>query len=157
MSFLDSAAGGGGDPGGDPAGGGGASPVLAGQDGPDDNGGLLSALQQQQQGPAPSAPGEGTQANAMMLLQNAIQMIQKAAMGLPAGSPMHRDATRAVGSLSRHLSQGQPTAGVQQTQLSDLLRMVAKSGLLQMLRGQGGDQNGDAGQAPMPSTPLPGS
>jgi hypothetical protein len=93
----------------------------------------------------------------MMMLQNAIQLIQQAALGLPAGSPMHRDATRAVGSLSRHLQQGQPTAGVQQTQLGDLLRMVAKSGLLQMLRGQGGQQDGDAGAPPMPSTPLPGS
>jgi len=158
MAFVDSA--------GDPGDGGGGPPPPGGPSGgppgggaDDDSGGLLTALKAQQQGPSPSTPGPGTQANSMMMIQNAIALIQQAALGLAPGTPIHRDANRAVGSLSRHLSQGQPTAGAQQTQLGDLLRMIARSALLQQLRGQGGGQGDDAGggQPPMPSTPLPGS
>jgi hypothetical protein len=78
--------------------------------------------------------------------------------GLDAGSQPHRDALNALRQLSRHLPQGAPTAGVQQTQLGDVLRMIMRSALLQKLRGQqGGQQGGGGPQPPMPSTPLPGA
>jgi|SRR5882672_8073 len=130
---------GGGPPGGDPSGG-----------------GLLSALRAQQSGPEQSAPGQGDQANSLLMLKNAIDLIQQALAGLDPGSPPHRDALNALRQLSRHLPQGAPSAGAQQTQLGDILRMIGRSGLLQSLRGR---QKGGGGgpPAPMPSTPLPGA
>lgn len=126
---------------------------------PQGDGGLLTALRQQQQGPSPSVPGPGNQANSLMLLKNGIDLIQQALGGLEAGTPVHRDALNALNRLSRHLAQGAPTAGVQQTQLGDLMRMVMRSALLGNLqRQQRGQQGaGTSPQAPMPSTPLPGA
>jgi len=123
---------------------------------PGGGGGLLAALRQQQQGPDPSTPGPGNQANSLMMLKNAIDLIQQSLGGLDAGTPPHRDALNALRQLSRHIAQGAPTAGVQQTQLGDLLRMIMRSALLQKLRGQQGG-GGQGQQAPMPSTPLPGA
>jgi hypothetical protein len=106
----------------------------------------------------------------MTMLQQAVGMIQQALPGLPQGSPMHRDALKAAQSLSKHASQGQPTAGVQQTQLQDLLRNVIRNAILQRImgqqQGQPGGPIGGAGPtpgpainapSPMPSTPLPGA
>lgn len=107
----------------------------------------------------------------MTMLQNGIALIQQALPSLPQGSPIHTSALRAVQQVSRHLGQGQPTAGVQQTQLRDLLQSTIRNALLQkiMQQGQqqgGQDQGGPAGQspipgamaqAPMPTTPLPGA
>jgi hypothetical protein len=99
------------------------------------------------------------------MLQNALGMMQSALTGLQPGTPVHRDVLRALQSLSKHMAQGQPTAGVQQTQLQDLLRNVVKNAMLSRIMGQQqqggqGGQEGPAGampQAPMPSTPLPGA
>lgn len=108
----------------------------------------------------------------MTMLQHAVGLIQQALPGLPQGQPIHQDALRAVTRLSRHISQGQPTAGVQQNQLGDLLRNVMKNALLQRIMQQGRPPGGPGGggppggppgaggapQAPpMPSTPLPGA
>ena len=137
-----------------PGGPGGGGPPQGG------GGGLLAALRQQQQGPAPSTPGAGNQANSLLMLKNAIDLIQQSLSGLDAGSQPHRDALNALRQLSRHLPQGAPTAGVQQTQMGDLLRTIMRSALLQRLRGQqgGAGQGGPGGpQPPMPSTPLPGA
>jgi hypothetical protein len=99
----------------------------------------------------------------MTQVQNALGMLQQALSGLQPGTPVHRDVLRALQSLSRHMAQGAPTAGVQQTQLKDMLRAVARNALLSNIMGQqqqGGGQGAPAGamaQAPMPSTPLPGA
>lgn len=90
-------------------------------------------------------------------------MLQQALPGLAQGSPVHRDVLRALQSLSRHMAQGSPTAGVQQTQMKDMLRSLAQNALLAKIMGQqqqGGGQGAPPGampQAPMPSTPLPGA
>lgn len=126
---------------------------------------VLAALARRQQGPQPSAPGPGDQASSITMIQNAVGMMQSALTGLQPGSPVHRDVLRALQSLSRHMAQGQPTAGVQQTQLQDMLRNLARNALLSKIMGQqqqGGGQGegGPAGampQPPMPSTPLPGA
>jgi hypothetical protein len=89
-------------------------------------------------------------------LQNAVAMIQAALPNLPAGSQQHRDALRAVTALSRHLPQGAPSAGVQQTQLGDLLRGTIRNALMQRLMSQRGAQGGGP-PPPQPSTPLPGA
>jgi hypothetical protein len=144
---------GGGAPGGPPQGGG---PILA-------------ALSRRQTGPQVSAPGPGDQASSMTMVMNALALMQQALPGLQPGSPIHRDALRALNSLSKHVGGGATTTGVQQTQLQDLLRNTVRNALLQKIMGQqaqGQQQGGGpvpgapAGampQAPMPSTPLPGT
>jgi len=101
------------------------------------------------------------------MVTNALALLQQALPGLMPGSPVHRDALRALNSLSKHVAQGGTTSGVQQTQLQDMLRNTVRNALLQKIMGQqasaqqGGQPAGmPAGampQAPMPSTPLPGA
>jgi len=153
MSFQDPGAG------QDDAGGGG--PPSQFNSPPPQGGGALPFLQQ---GPQPSAPGPGDQANSMNLISTAIGLLQKAQAGFPPGSPQHKDVVRAVQSLSRHMAQGQPAAGVQRTQIMDLLQQLSRSPLLaKIMQGMSGNQGGDQGgpappsPAPMPSTPLPGA
>lgn len=140
---------------------------------PQQGGPILNALARRQQGPQPSAPGPGDASNSITMIMNAIGMLQQALPGLPPGSPMHKDVLKATQSLSRHAPQGSPAAGVQQTQLQDLLKNVVKNALLQkIMANQGGGPPGGGGgpggpggppgggapaQAPMPSTPLPGA
>jgi hypothetical protein len=101
----------------------------------------------------------------MNKLLQAVQWIQQAALGLPPGSPLHKDALKAAQSLSRHLPQGAPSIGVQKTGAMDLIRAISQSGFLQSIlgqRGQGGGPGppgggGPAQQAPSPSMPLPGA
>ena len=96
-----------------------------------------------------------------MMLQTAVQMITQALQGLPVGSEAHTAAINAMRQLSRHVPQGAPTTGVQQTQLQDMLRSLARNALLQRImqqrsqQGGGGQQPG--AQAPPPTTPLPGA
>jgi hypothetical protein len=117
---------------------------------------VLAALQRQRQGPQVSAPGPGNQADALMKIKSAIDLIQQALPSLPAGTPAHTAALRAVQQMSRHIPQGAPTAGVQMTQLRDLMRGVMQNPILQMLQGRGGGGQQQA-QAPMPQTPMPGA
>jgi len=120
---------------------------------------ILAALARSRQQASPSAPGQGTQANALMAVKSALDMLTNALPGLAAGSEVHRDALQAITRLSRHMPQGEPTAGVQQTQLQDMLRQLARNALLQrvMAQRQAGAPGGDAGQgAPQPPpTPTP--
>ena len=109
------------------------------------------------QGPQASAPGQGTQANALMQIKSAIDMIQGAIPGLPTGSEIHRDALRAVTQLSRHMPQGIPSAGVQQTQLQNMLRNTMRNALLQRVMAQQGGGPGGPPGAMAPSTPTPGA
>ena len=107
-----------------------------------------------------------------MMLKQAVDMIHQALPSLEAGSQPHKDAVNALSRLTRHLPQGAPTAGVQQTQLGDMLRNTQRNALLQklMLSQQGGGQpqggqGGGTGAAPSgapsatpnPSTPIPGA
>lgn len=93
-----------------------------------------------------------------MQVKAAIEMIQKALPDLPVGSEVHRDALNAVNRLSRHMPQGTPTAGVQQTMLQDMLRQTVRNAMLQRMMAQrGGAAGGGAPNAPPPSTPLPGA
>lgn len=90
----------------------------------------------------------------MMQIKSAIEMIQTALQNLPVGSQLHRDALNAVNRLSRHMPQGTPTAGVQQTMLRNMLQNTLRNAVLQRVMAQrGGAQTG----APAPSTPIPGA
>jgi hypothetical protein len=124
---------------------------------------IMNALQRRQMGPQVSAPGAGNQADSMGKIKMALDMIRDALSGVPPGSPLYNDVVRAMSRLSRHLPQGQPTAGVESTQLRDLLRAAMKNAFMGPLGrmmggagGQGGAPGGGA-QPPMPSTPLPGA
>lgn len=145
-----------------------AGPPGGGQ--PPGGGPLLAALSRMQRGPQVSAPGPGDQAKSQTLILQAVGFIQQALSGLQPGTPLHKDALQAVTRLSRHLNQGQPTAGVQQTSLQDLLRNVMRNAMAQRMiaqqpsQGPPTGQQGPAasplaaiGQAPMPSTPMPGA
>lgn len=121
-------------------------------------GGLLSALQAQQQGPEPSAPGAGDQANAMTLIKNGLDLFQQALGALDHSTPLYRDTLNAMSRITRHMSQGSPTTGVQTTQLGDIIRMIGRTAMLQNIRGRmGAGGPGGGPQPPMPSTPLPGA
>ena len=159
------AGGGGGPPGGDPSGGGG--PPQAG------GGPVLAALARQRMAPPVSAPGPGNMGQGLMQMKTAVDMLQSCLPNLSTGSQQHRDCVQAISRLSRHLPQGAPTAGAQQTQLMDLLRSTMRNALMQkMMQQRGGGQGGppgtpDGGGGAMPpspqgdpsvpSTPLPGA
>ena len=138
-----------------------AGPPGAGAGGPPQGGGpIMAALARRMQGPQPSAPGPGDQAQSMTQIMDAIARLQAALHGLPPGSPMHRDVLQAVTRLSRHVSQGQPTAGIQATNAQDSIRNIMRNALLQRIMGQQGQDQGQSQGAPgagQPSTPLPGA
>jgi len=136
---------------------------------PPGGGPMLAALSQQRNMPQVSAPGPGNQADAMMKVKSGVDLITQALPSLGAGTPLYNAALKALRDLSKHLAQGGPTAGVQQTQLQDLLRGTIQRALFSKIMGQraaqGQEQNPNqpAGpspqmaQAPMPSMALPGA
>jgi hypothetical protein len=121
--------------------------------------------------PPTSTPGPGNMAQGLMMLKQAVDMIHAALPNLDASSQQHKDAVKALSSITKHLPGGAPTAGVQQTQLQDMLRNTQRNALLQKLMaqrqagggqggqggGQGGPAAGGADQGGVPSTPLPGA
>jgi hypothetical protein len=125
--------------------------------------------------PPVSTPGPGNMAQGLMMLKQAVDIIHQALPNLEAGSKPHNDATKALTFISRHLPQGAPTAGVQQTQLGDMMRNLSRNPILQKImqgqgpqQGAGGAGGGGAGGGqqqqqpgmptqPLPSTPLPGA
>jgi hypothetical protein len=147
--------GGGGPPGGPPSPSG----------GPPGGGPILAMLGRQQMGPPVTAPGPGNMAQGMMMLTQAHGLLTQALQMFPAGSPQWKDVHKSLGSLGRHMSQGAPETGAQQTNLMDLLRNVAKNALLQRIMQQRGGSPGGGGNepgpgapgVPSPATPLPGA
>lgn len=145
------------------AGGGGGPPP-----GPPPGGGpILAMLGRQQMSPPVTAPGPGNMAQGMMLMTNAHGMLTQALQNFPPGSPQWKDIHKSLGMIAKHMSQGAPTAGVQQTSLIDMIKNVGKNMLMQKImqnQGHGGSQGGPGGGpgspvpgAPSPSTPLPGA
>lgn len=143
-------------PGGPGGGGPGRSP-------PSGGGPILAALAQRRAGPPVSAPGPGNAADSLMMLKQAVDLLNAALPGLGSGSKPYQAVLGALKGLTRFLPQGAPTAGVQQTQLMDLLRGTVRNALMQKLmqqgQGPGGGAGGGgaAGGAPMPSMPMPGA
>jgi hypothetical protein len=138
--------------------------------GPPGGGGpILAALSQQRNQPQVSAPGPGNQADAMMKVKSALDLLGNALPSLGAGTPIYTATLNAMRQLSKHVAEGAPTAGVQQTMLQDLLRGTIQRALFSRMMGQraaqGQEQNPNqpAGpspqmaQAPMPSMALPGT
>jgi hypothetical protein len=110
-------------------------------------------------------------AQGLMQMKTAVDMLQASLPNLATGSQQHKDCLNAISRLARHLPQGAPTAGTQQTQISDLLRSTIRNALMQKIMSQRGGQGGPPGgtpdggggaqppgdQAPPPATPLPGA
>ena len=117
---------------------------------------IMAALARARGAPQASAPGQGAQAGALMQVKMALDMLQNALPNLQMGGDVHRDVINAVNRLSRHLPQGIPTAGAQQTGIRDMLRNTIRNAMLQRIQAQQG-QGGGQGGPPQPSTPLPGA
>lgn len=117
---------------------------------------ILAALARARGAPQASAPGQGAQGAALMQVKMALDMLQNALPQLGMGSDVHRDVINAVNRLSRHLPQGIPTAGAQQTAAQDMVRNTQRNALLQRIMAMQG-QGGQGGGQPQPSTPLPGA
>jgi hypothetical protein len=109
--------------------------------------------------PQVSAPGMGNMGAGLMHMKTAVDMCQQALINFPPGSQQHKDCLAAIRAMSKHLPQGAPTAGAQQTQLGDLLRSNVRNALMARLMQRGGGGQGQAAgampPAPAPSTPLP--
>lgn len=104
------------------------------------------------QGPRPSVPGAGTRAGGLAKMIQGIRMIQLAMLEIPIGSEVHKDASKAVDMLSKHLNMGKETEGITQTGVGQLLQQIARMAM--MSRGQGAQQGPPAMP---PTTPLPGA
>ena len=137
-----------------------------GPGGPPPGGGpILASIARQQMGPQPTAPGPGNMAQGISLLNQAHGFLAQAVAMFPPGSPQSKDVLDAMKRLGRHMSQTAPTAGVQMTQMGDMMRGITRNAVLQNIMqrlGQGGSQGGPpqamgGGGAPPPSAPLPGS
>lgn len=121
----------------------------------------LIAHARSRMGPQISAPGPGNQADAMNKIIQAINLLKVAGQGLQPGDKMHNDVYKAVQTLSRHVGGAAglgPAAGIQKTMIGDQLRDTIKNQLLARIMGSKGQQvPGAPADAPMPSTPLPGT
>jgi hypothetical protein len=117
-------------------------------------------LGRQQMGPPVTAPGPGNMAQGMQLITQAHGLLTQALQMFPAGTPQWKDIHKSLGSIARHMSQGAPEAGAQQTNLLDLIRNVARNALLQKImsqrsQGQGGGGGGGEPGPPQPGVPSP--
>jgi hypothetical protein len=94
----------------------------------------------------------GEQAHSLMQVKTAVELLQTALPGLGTGGEVHTAVIRAINALSRHVPQGAPTVGTQQTMMQDLQRNTLRNAILQRLQAQ------QRGPGPMqPSTPVPGA
>jgi hypothetical protein len=108
-------------------------------------------------------------ADSMNKILQAVNLLQQAALGLPAGQRLHTDCLQAAQRLSKHIGGGGmgPAAGIQKTSLTDQLRDTVRNMMLQRIMqaqrppGAGADRQPAGPSAlagpPMPSTPLPGA
>ena len=87
-------------------------------------------------------------------IQQALAMIESALPGL-RGTRAYMDAADFLKKFAKHLPQGAPAAGQQQTGLLDLIRGTMRNAVLQKVMQQQGGPG--APQGPSPSPPLPGA
>lgn len=103
-------------------------------------------------------PGEA--ANASSMVQEAVDMLEKALPGLPVGHPIHKAVTGAIASLSKHAPPQTQSPGVNLTALKQMLAQKLRgSPGMSLLAGMGGGAaGGGAPGAPgAPPMPMPGA
>lgn len=104
-------------------------------------------------GMRPSVPGAGTRAGGLGKLIQAIRMVQLAMLELPIGSDVHKDASKAVDMLSKHLNMGQETQGITQAGVGQLLQQIMRGAMAGRAQAPGAQ----GAPAMPPTTPLPGA
>lgn len=104
-------------------------------------------------GPAAVPQGnQGNSAQALSLVRNAVEMMQKALPMIPMGSPLHGDLLKATSTISKHMEQGQGNKGVDVQSLLQMARQASQQSPLAALNRMHPAPNA----APaMPSAPPP--
>lgn len=69
----------------------------------------------------PPQMAQGNVAQALSLVRNALEMLQKALPMIPMGSPQHGDLLKAIGIISKHMEHDEGNKGVD---LQSLLQMA---------------------------------
>ena len=120
---------------------------------------LLSAIGQPPFGSSPIArpsgnPGQA--ADSVGMVQKAVDMLEQALPGLPAGHPIHKAVTSAISSLSKHAPPDAGSPGVGRTALMQLLqRAQQQSPMAALLAGRGGAGGMPGAGGPMPGGAMP--
>ncbi len=99
-------------------------------------------------------PGEA--ANSTAMVQEAVDMLEKALPGLPAGHPIHKAVVSAISALSKHAPPQAASPGVGLQGLKQMLMEKMKaSPMAAMMGGGAGGAGAPGGAPPMPPTPSP--
>lgn len=84
----------------------------------------------------PAAVPQGNQGNlvqAMSLVRNALEMLQKALPMVPMGSPQHADLLKAVAMISKHMEHNEGNKGVDLQSLLQMARQASQQSPVQAL------------------------
>ena len=84
----------------------------------------------------PVAVPQGNQGNlvqAMSLVRNALEMLQKALPLIPMGSPQHSDLLKAVSMISKHMEHNEGNKGVDLQSLLAMARQASQQSPIQAL------------------------
>ena len=76
---------------------------------------------------------QGNQVQAMSLVRNALEMLQKALPMIPMGSPAHADLLKAVASISKHMEHDAGNKGVDLQSLLQMARQASQQSPIQAL------------------------
>lgn len=101
---------------------------------------------------ATSVP-QGNQGNlvqAMSLVRNALEMLQKALPLIPMGSPQHADLLKAVGMISKHMEQNEGNKGVDLQSLLQMARQASQQSPVQALNRMSPAPNAPPAMPPTP-------
>lgn len=84
-------------------------------------------------GPAVPQGNQGNAVQAMSLVRNALEMLQKALPLIPMGSPQHSDLLKAVSSISKHMDSSEGNKGVDIQSLLQMARQASQQSPVQAL------------------------
>lgn len=91
--------------------------------------GLPPSMAPAQANAGPAAVPQGSQGNtaqALSLVRNAVEMMQKALPMIPMGSPLHGDLLKATSTISKHMEQQGGNKGVDVQSLLQMARQNAQ-------------------------------
>lgn len=76
---------------------------------------------------------QGNQVQAMSLVRNALEMLQKALPLIPMGSPQHADLLKAVSTISKHMESNEGNKGIDLQSLLQMARQASQQSPVQAL------------------------